>query len=202
MTRARMGRPKSYVSADLLSAAIRTFRQHGYAGASLDVLTRATGLRRGSLYAAYPDKRALFLAALGEYTRATVGHIERTLSAAADPLDGITETLRRVARVAADGEGRHGCLLTNTATELAGRDPEIQAEVAAAFGRLEAAYAAALERARAAGRLAPDVDPGALARLCVALMHGLRVLGKSGVSEGELQEVVDAALGGLGGKAP
>jgi TetR/AcrR family transcriptional repressor of nem operon len=197
-----MGRPKSYVPADVLSAAIRAFRQHGYAGASLDVLTRATGLRRGSLYAAYPDKRALFLAALREYTRAMVGHVERTLSGADDPLAGITETLRRVARVAADGEGRHGCLLTNTASELAGRDPEIQTEVAAASSRLEAAYAAALERARATGRLAPNLDPGALALLCVAVMHGLRVLGKSGASEGELQEVVDAALGGLGGKTP
>ena len=59
-----MGRPRTYVPADLLSAAVRTFRRHGYAGTSVDALTRATGLRRGSLYAAYRDKRALFLAAL------------------------------------------------------------------------------------------------------------------------------------------
>jgi TetR/AcrR family transcriptional repressor of nem operon len=197
-----MGRPRSYVPADVLSAAVRAFRQHGYAGASLDVLSRATGLRRGSLYVAYRDKRALFLAALGEYTAATVGHVERTLAAAADPVAGVTEALRRVARVAVDGEGRHGCLLTNTAAELAGRDPEIQAVVAAAFGRLETAYAAALERARAAGRLAPDADPRTLARLCVAVVQGLRVLGKGGASEEELQEVVDGVLGALRGKTP
>ena len=193
-----MGRPRGYVPADVLSAAVRAFRRHGYAGASLDVLTRATGLRRGSLYAAYPDKRTLFLAALGEYASATVGHVERTLAGAEDPLAGIAETLRRVARVAVDREGRHGCLLTNTAAELAGRDPEIQAAVAAAFARLEAAYAGALERARAAGRLAADADPRALARLCVAVTHGLRVLGKSGAGEAELQQVVDGTLGALG----
>jgi TetR/AcrR family transcriptional regulator, transcriptional repressor for nem operon len=194
-----MGRPRGYVAADVLAAAVRAFRQHGYAGASLDVLTRATGLRRGSLYAAYPDKRTLFLAALGEYTRAMVGHVERTLAAAEDPLAGIAETLRRVARVAAEGEGRHGCLLTNTAAELAGRDPGVRAEVAAAFARLEVAYAGALERAGAAGRLAADADPRALARLCVAVMQGLRVVGKSGASETELQQIVDAALSAFGG---
>jgi len=197
-----MGRPRNYVPADVLSAAVRAFRRHGYAGASLEVLTRATGLKRGSLYAAYPDKRALFLAALGEYTRATVGHVERTLAAAEDPLAGIAETLRRVARVAVDGEGRHGCLLTTSAAELAGGDPEIRAEIAAAFARLEAAYAGALERARAAGRLVAHADTRALARLCVAVMHGLRILGKSGAGEPELQEVVDTVLGALEGTAP
>jgi TetR/AcrR family transcriptional repressor of nem operon len=197
-----MGRPRNYVPADVLSAAVRVFRRHGYGGASLDVLTRATGLRRGSLYAAFADKRALFLAALEEYTRSTVGYVERTLAAAEDPLDGIAMALRRVARVSSDGEGRHGCLLTNTAAELAGRDAEVQALVAAAFGRLEAAYAGAIERARTAGRLAPGADTAGLARLLVAVMHGLRVLGKTGAGEPELQAVVDGALRALGGPPP
>src|SRR5262245_56515740 len=197
-----MGRPRSYVPEDVLSAAMRAFWRHGYAGASVDVLARATGLRRGSLYAAYPDKRTLFLAALGEYVRATVGHVERTLTTADDPLAGIAETLQRVARVAADGEGRHGCLLTNTATELGSRDPEIQAAVATAFARLETAYAGALERARAAGRLAAGVSTQALARLCVAVTQGLRVLGKSGAREPELRQVVDAALSAVGTRVP
>jgi TetR/AcrR family transcriptional regulator, transcriptional repressor for nem operon len=197
-----MGRPRNYVPQDVLSAAMRAFWRHGYTGASVDVLTRATGLKRGSLYAAYPDKRALFLAALGEYTSATVGHVERTLATADDPLAGIAGTLHRVARVAVDGEGRHGCLLTNTATELGGRDPEIQAAVAAAFARLEAAYLTALERARAAGRLAADANTQALARLCVAVTQGLRVLAKSGAREPELRQVVDTALHALGTRVP
>lgn len=194
-----MGRPRNYVPADVLSAAVRTFRRHGYGGASLAVLSHATGLRRGSLYAAFADKRALFLAALDEYTRATVGHVERTLTAAEEPLDGIALVLRRVARVATDGEGRHGCLLTNTAAELAGRDAEVQALVAAAFARLEAAYAGAIERAQTAGRLPPGTDTAGSARLLVAVMQGLRVLGKSGARESELQPVVDGALRALGG---
>jgi TetR/AcrR family transcriptional repressor of nem operon len=194
-----MGRPRNYVPADVLSAAVRTFRRHGYGGASLAVLTDATGVRRGSLYAAFADKHALFLAALDDYTRATVGHVERTLAAAEDPLDGIALVLRRVARVATDGEGRHGCLLTNTAAELAGRDAEVQAVVAAAFARLEAAYAGAIERARAVGRLPPGTDTAGSARLLVAVMQGLRVLGKAGTDERALQPVVDGALRALGG---
>jgi TetR/AcrR family transcriptional repressor of nem operon len=193
-----MGRPKNYVPAELLSAAVRAFRRHGYGGASVDVLCEATGLRRGSLYAAYPDKRALFLAALRDYAETTVGHVERTLGAAADPVGGIAEVLRRVARVATDGEGRHGCLLTNTAAELAGNDAEVRDLVARAFSRLEAAYAAVLVRGKAAAQVPREADPEALARLLVAVMQGLRVLGKAGADLAALHQVVDAVLRALG----
>jgi len=195
-----VGRPRTYVPADLLGAAVRTFRRHGYAGTSVDSLTRATGLQRGSLYAAYRDKRALFLAALEQYTNATVGHFERALAASDDPVAGIAQALGRVARVAANGEGRHGCFIVNTAAELGGRDPEIQAAVAAALARLEAAFTGAIERAQARAGVAGDADARALGRLCVAIMQGLRVLGTAGATETELQQVVTAALGALPGR--
>lgn len=197
-----MGRPRSYASAEVLSAATRAFRRCGYAGTSLDTLTRTTGLKRGSLYNAYPGKRALFVAALADYANATVGHVERTLSVAADPIAGVAEALRRVARVATSAEGRHGCLLANTAAELGGRDAEVRAVVAAAFARLEAAYAGAFSRAKQAGRLPADADRAALGRLCVALTQGLRVLAASGAAESELQAVVEAALGAVTRCAP
>jgi TetR/AcrR family transcriptional repressor of nem operon len=191
------GRPRNYDPAEVLAGAIRTFRRYGYAAASVDVLTKATGLRRGSLYAAFADKRSLFLTSIADYTRATVGHVERTLATADDPMAGIEAVLRRVARLAAEGEGRHGCLLTNTAAEMAGRDPEVREAVTAAFRRLEAAYETALRRAGAAGQLADGVDPVAQARLLVAVMHGIRVMGTSGAPESALQQIVDGALRGV-----
>lgn len=181
---------------------MRAFRRYGYAGTSLDTLTRTTGLKRGSLYNAYPGKRALFVAALADYANATVGHVERTLSVAADPLAGVAEALRRVARAATSADGRHGCLLANTAAELGARDAEIQAMVAAAFARLEAAYAGAFSRAQQSGQLRADADPATIGRLCVALTHGLRVLAASGAEERELQAVVEAALGAVTRYAP
>lgn len=197
-----MGRPRSYDPSEVLSAAVRMFRRFGYAAASVEILSRATGLRRGSLYAAFADKRGLFHAALGDYTRATVGHVERTLATATDPLAGIEAALRRVARVASDGEGRHGCLLTNTAAEMAGRDAAIREIVTAAFRRLEDAYAEAIERARAAGRLPPDADARGLARFLVGVMHGVRVMGTTGADEAALQQIVDGALRALTQGAP
>ena len=65
------------------------------------------------------------------------------------------------------------------------------------FRRLEAAYETALRRAGAAGQLADGVDPVARARLLVAVMHGIRVMGTSGAPESALQQIVDGALRGV-----
>ncbi|GFG96714.1 TetR/AcrR family transcriptional regulator [Mycobacterium timonense] len=41
-------------------AAVTTFLELGYAGASMEAIARAAGITRRSLYARYPDKRAVF----------------------------------------------------------------------------------------------------------------------------------------------
>lgn len=187
-----MARPRTFDPATVAGAAARVFRRDGYAGASLSALTRETGLGRGSLYAAFRDKRALFLAALDDYARAMLGHVERTLAVAADPLEGIEAVLRRVAVAATSGDGRHGCLVANSAAELAGRDAEVRERVASEFARIETAFADALARG-AGGR--------ATARLLVAVMQGLRILGAAGAERAALDEVVEETMRAVRGTA-
>ena len=61
----------------VLSAASERFRTRGYAGTSLDDLVDATGLARPSLYAAFGDKRALYLAALDRTIERVGGSFRR-----------------------------------------------------------------------------------------------------------------------------
>ena len=68
------GRPRGFDTADVLKAASERFRTHGFAGTSLDDLVDATGLARPSLYAAFGDKRAIYLAVLKRtYERSALG---------------------------------------------------------------------------------------------------------------------------------
>src|SRR5437763_378906 len=60
----RRGRPRSFDDATTLPRIRSCFAQHGLKGTSLDDLVSATGLARPSLYAAYGNKRAIFLRAL------------------------------------------------------------------------------------------------------------------------------------------
>jgi AcrR family transcriptional regulator len=61
------GRPRAYDPQVALARAAEKFWKAGYAGTSLDDLVEATGMNRPSLYAAFGDKRDLYLKTLEHY---------------------------------------------------------------------------------------------------------------------------------------
>ena len=192
-----MPRPKGFDPRRALDSALQCFKQHGFNGASLSTLTEQMGLGRASLYATYGDKRALFMTALADYADATIGFFLQRLAAAPDPLEEIRAILRDVAAFSTCDDGRFGCLLVNSTTELAANDEEVRAFVAKSFTRLEAGFAHALERAQRDGQLGADAKPTALARFLFATIIGLRVMGKARPDPTVLLDIADSALGCL-----
>ena len=61
------GRPRAFDAEAALDRALQVFWRQGYEGTSLSDLTKATGLNRPSLYAAFGNKEALFRKALDRY---------------------------------------------------------------------------------------------------------------------------------------
>src|SRR4030095_13685433 len=64
------GRPRAYDPESALAQATDAFWRTGFSGTSLDDLSAGTGMNRPSLYGAFGDKRALYLATLERYTQA------------------------------------------------------------------------------------------------------------------------------------
>jgi TetR/AcrR family transcriptional repressor of nem operon len=67
-----MARPREFVEALAIDSAARVFCRHGYTATSIEQLVEATGVHRGSLYAAFGSKRGLFLSVL---ERASLGRL-------------------------------------------------------------------------------------------------------------------------------
>src|SRR5712672_3301566 len=63
----RLGRPRAFDADRALDRALAVFWRNGYEGASLPALTKAMGINRPSLYAAFGNKEALFRKALQRY---------------------------------------------------------------------------------------------------------------------------------------
>lgn len=65
MVTSRRGRPTQAEAEELhqklRKVAIATFVNNGYDGTTMDAIARAAGITRRTLYARYPDKRAIFL---------------------------------------------------------------------------------------------------------------------------------------------
>ncbi|OQW60922.1 MAG: TetR family transcriptional regulator [Proteobacteria bacterium SG_bin9] len=82
---------------ELLGALGEVFRAHGYEGASLALITEATGLGKGSLYHAFPGgKEQMAEEVLASIDAWFVREIYEPLRAAADPRQGIAEMFRGV----------------------------------------------------------------------------------------------------------
>ncbi|WP_205697609.1 TetR/AcrR family transcriptional regulator [Conexibacter sp. SYSU D00693] len=188
-----MARPREFDEQAVLDAAQQAFRTHGYAGTSLQELMAATGLGKGSLYAAFGDKHALYLRVLDDYARRNVARVGDALERR-PALDALHRHLLAVARGSTSGPS---CLLASSTAELADVDPDVGRRVEEAFRTLDGCFARAVARAQDEGDVDPAADPEALGGLLLAVARGLEALGHAGASDASLVRTAEAAIGAL-----
>jgi TetR/AcrR family transcriptional regulator, transcriptional repressor for nem operon len=190
-----VARTKEFEPLAALDAATELFWRKGYEAASMRELLEAMGIGRGSFYDTFGDKHALFLSALDRFQEVRTSWVEDVLQGGG--LDSIEAVFRRSLDGLFQFQPPRGCLLANSAVELAPHDPEVAARVSGYVGRTEGAFRGALEKARDRGEIPSDSDPTALARFLVNTLHGLRVLARAGADRETLEDTVHVALGAL-----
>lgn len=183
---------------DVLDKAMQAFWSRGYQATSLQDLVDQTGIHRGSLYATYRGKHALFLAALRKYTDTI--HLKRLadLESRYSPREAIRQSFLAFIKQGSETRGNRGCFLTNTALELAPHDPAAGKIVAEAQKKTQAWFARMIRKGRAEGEVAPHVKPTEAAGALLASLIGISVLARSRPEPSLLQHVVDDAVRHLG----
>lgn len=189
-----MARPTSFDRDHVLDRATDVFWLKGYEATSIQDIVDATGVNRGSLYNTFTDKAGLFGAVLDRYARRSPA---RTLAAGAEdgpPRQTIEAFFAELVEAGAADPERRGCLLTNTAVELAPVDAGVAACVRDALAGIEDAFARLVERGQATGEIGPWKDTRDLARHLLAAAQGLRVMAKVGYGRAALRGIADQAL--------
>ncbi len=188
-----IGRPREFCVDAALSAALEVFWSKGFEGASLTALTRAMGITRPSLYAAFGNKAALFRKALDLYDRENARFFNEALRApraravAERLLTGAIDTHTST-------EHPRGCLYVIHSVACGPDSEHARAEVATRRAAGEAAMLARFERAGSEGDLPAGLEPADLVRYLTAILQGLAVQADSGVPREGLQRVVDTTL--------
>jgi TetR/AcrR family transcriptional regulator, transcriptional repressor for nem operon len=193
-----MSRPRGFEEGEVLRRALQVFWSKGFEGATLDELEAATGLGRGSLYAAFGGKRELFLKAFERYLASAAEGELAALSAPGAGRAAIVAVFRGLARGALADREQRGCMATNCAVELAARDPDVAARVGRNLDRLERGFERAVRQAQAAGEIPAGRDPVRLARLLTVCLQGAQVLARARPDAAWLDDLVagvDEALG-------
>jgi len=188
-----MARPREFDETTALDAAMDCFWRDGYEATSVRDLAARMGITGASLYNAFGDKRSLFREVLQRYaersTRERIARLESTLP----PKQAVVAFLGEIVERSVDGD-RRGCLLVNTALEIAPHDPVLGAEVAGHLGEIEAFFRRTVAAAQADGSVPPDREPTDLARLLLGVTLGVRVLARSKPQRELLEGVVRPAL--------
>jgi AcrR family transcriptional regulator len=192
--RPRLGRPREFDMDQALDSALLVFRERGYSAASLAELGAAMELTAGSIYKAFSDKRALFLAAFDRYTELRGTQLRRALDAEVHGYAKLAALLRFYAEASHGAEGRRGCLVAGSAAELATFDTDMKHRVTSALDRLEDTLRALLRTGQDDGSVSSDLDVEAAARTMLAVLQGFRILGKTGRTRTEMIAAADQAL--------
>jgi AcrR family transcriptional regulator len=191
----RRGRPRAYDPEAALKQATDTFWRGGYAGTSLDSIAAATGMNPPSLYAAFGNKRALYLEALGRYWEISLAATRAALADDRPLREALMLAYEAVLSIYFSGKGSaRGCFVIGTAVTEAVEDPEIRKSVAAGLRVIDADFEARFRTARDKGELRGDADPAAMAILASATMHSIAVRARAGTPRAELREMARKAV--------
>lgn len=192
-----MARQREFDIDRAVDKAIRVFWQNGYDGTTIQDLVDATGVSRASLYAVFGNKEGVFNAAIDRYMSGGVGQM--ILDAPFD--EPLKQLMRRVLyqiveQGAANARPR-GCMITNTAVELAAGSGPAAAKVAANMLEIEADLYSRIRRGQARNELRKAMDARAAARFILNNMHGMRVMAKIFPDRDTLGDIAEFVLSSL-----
>ncbi len=192
-SRRKTGRPRSFDRDAALEQAMLTFWRHGYETSSIADLTTAMGITPPSLYAAFSDKKRLFLEAVGRYAGDPDAMTER-LEGAATAYDAASAMLTDAATGFTGHATPKGCLLASATASGSASSADVQQAVAGIRTAIAAQLRARIERDVATGILPRGTDAAALSGLVIAVIQGMSVLARDGASRASLIAIGAASM--------
>ena len=183
---------------EALDKAMQTFWSRGYAATSMQDLVDRMGINRGSLYSTFGDKHELFLAALRMFDEHVRQQLLARLASEHPPREAMRRLFLTYLSQAAQDDGNRGCLLTNTALELAAHDAEAAKIVAHAQEQIEGFFNDQIEAGLSRGEITLQAPTIEVARGFLATLLGLMVLIRSRPDPMLLRSIVDDAMRRLG----
>jgi TetR/AcrR family transcriptional regulator, transcriptional repressor for nem operon len=193
-----LARPREFDEKVVLDAAVQCFWSRGYEATSVRDLAERMGITGASLYNAFGDKKALYRRTLDHYLdqsfRERVGRFEGNLP----PHQAIQAFLNEIIERSLDDAERKGCMLVNSALEVAPHDPEFQRIVAGVMVQIEAFFYRCVLAGQRAGTIATAQPAEDLARLLLGVLLGLRVLARARPERELMEGLVRPVFGLLG----
>ncbi len=194
-----MARPREFEEQEVLDAAIQCFWTRGYEATSIRDLADKMGIAGASLYNAFGDKRSLFHKARACYAEQNFRARVRRLAGLMPPRQAIGAFFAEIIERSLSDPHHKGCMLVNSALEVAPHDAEFRSVVAGVLREVEAFFRRCIEAGQQDGTIAALQSADDLARLLLGVLLGIRVLARVRPERDLLQGLVRPVLALLDG---
>jgi TetR/AcrR family transcriptional repressor of nem operon len=189
-----MAREREFDPTQALDRAVALFWERGYSETSMEDLVDTTGVSRYGIYGTFGNKRELFIAALRRYAHVMAVETRPELFLPDAGLADLKAFFRAMLERAIGPEAQRGCMICNTAIEIAPHDETIAAAVRGLFDELASVFTTALQNAKKSGDVSKSLDVKATAEVLVGMLQGAAVFARTGTSKARLKRYVDSAM--------
>lgn len=148
------------------------FNEKGYAGTSLNDLTKATGLTKGSIYGNFENKDDVALAVFDYNYNRVVEYIKAKLQATENSIERLLVYPDVYRNYLKTPFLQPGCPILNTATEADDTHPLLKEKAANALVFWKKAVENQIKRGIARGEIKADANPTEIAVILISLIEG------------------------------
>lgn len=188
------GRPRNFDRDQALVRALEVFWRRGYEPASIVELCQAMEINPPSLYATFGNKAALFIEAVHYYEKTYWDAPAQSFMAEPDLFRGIAVFFRESARILLSPDSPCGCMVVLAAINISAEATEVIAAIRKLRMTSKQMFADRLQRAIHDRQLPADTDILALAGALNAMLEGLSIQARDGLSVQELERIAAHAV--------
>jgi TetR/AcrR family transcriptional repressor of nem operon len=183
------------VREQIVETAVVEFHRHGFAGCSVDTITKAAGVPKGSFYNHFRSKEALAAEAIGRY--ATNAEWNNDVDPGLTPLGELRARFAAMRDVLVGNDYTRGCLIGNMGEEAADHSEVIRATVRACVDGWTAGIVALIQAAQATGEVAQGLNAELLGSFVLDAWEGALLRAKVVRNGKPLDDFFVAVFGNL-----
>ena len=189
-----MARVKAFDEERALDKAVDCFWSRGYEATSVRDLGEAMEIGGASLYNAFGDKRTLFVKCLERYANRSSRERMARIEEKHAPKAAIRTFMAEIIERSLKDPDCKGCLLVNSALDVAPHDAAIGKAVAGYLDEIRDFFRRNIETARRAGTMPKSIDAEVVSGHLLGVLMGIRALTRVKPDRKLLESVARPAL--------
>ena len=163
--------PRPSVRGKLVQAGLETLHAQGFNGCSIQDITEAAGVPKGSFFNHFKSKELLVLDVLGPYGESN--RVDMLFDQSKPPLERLRQHFNFLADSYARFDFERGCLLGNLGAEIATSHPPVREALREILKAWSGIVAGVLREAQATGEIKPDLNVDELGNFLVNAWEGV-----------------------------